>query len=180
MHEDQLIQACLHGDRAAQRALVREYGPRLMTVCRLYTPPRLDPEDTLQDVFIQVFSYLHQFNGHRGALWSWMKTIAIREALKKNRLTQKWHLQSHSFEEYMPEPQAAEVLSELQAEEILKLVSRLPDGFREVFTLVAIEGYTHDECAGMLGIASGTSRACLNRARQLLQTQILNLTTQSS
>lgn len=180
MQEDHLIQSCLRGERAAQRALVDEFGPRLLTVCRRYTHPRLDPEDTLQDAFVQIFRHLDSFKGSCGALWSWMKTITIREALKKQRMTQRWHLNGYSFEEYMPEPENANILSDLNAEEILKMVSRLPDGYREVFNLVALEGYSHAECAEMLGIASGTSRACLSRARHLLQRQILNLTTQPS
>lgn len=173
MTENELLQACLLEERTAQYELVRQFGPRLLTVCRRYAPVRLDPEDILQDTFVRIFSCLDQYDQNKGQLWPWMKTIAIRESLKKHRLTRKWFLQSQPMDDHPEVGGPEQVPMPDEAELILAFIRQLPDGYREVFNLVAIEGYTHDECASLLGIAPGTSRSCLSRARKMLQHQLV-------
>jgi RNA polymerase sigma factor (sigma-70 family) len=169
MYEAQLLRSCLHGDRAAQFELVRQYGPRLLTVCRRYVPDGHDPQDALQDAFVNAFTHLHRFDAGKADLWTWLKTIAIREALKKHRGRRTWTLNGHEVASETPGPDLDQALNSLQTEQLLQLIRQLPDGYREVFNLVAVEGYSHEECAGLLGIAPGTSRSCLSRARRILQ-----------
>jgi len=172
MEELDLIQACLKGDRDAQYKLVRMFGPRLLTVCRRYVPNRLDPEDVLQDVFVIIFTRLDQYQGSMGGFWAWIKTIAIHETLKKHRLKEKWHLNRVTIDESLYASDSHDITSHLNAEDLIQMIQSLPDGYREVFNLVAIEGYSHDECAALLGIPNGTSRSTLSRARQILQSQL--------
>jgi len=169
MYEAQLLRSCLHGDRAAQFELVRQYGPRLLTVCRRFVPPRQDPRDALQDTFVLIFRHLDRFDPAKGTLWSWMKTIAIRETLKKHRIRSAWHLEPIDTPTDLPDTDLENALARLDAGQILALIGLLPEGYREVFNLVAVEGYSHEECAELLGIATGTSRSCLSRARRILQ-----------
>lgn len=171
MNEEQLLQACLHGDRAAQFELVRHYGPRLLTVCRRYVPDGHDPQDALQDAFVNAFTHLRRFDRRKAALWTWLKTIAIREALKKHRGRHTWSLNGQEASPDTPGADFDQALDGLQTEQLLQLIRQLPDGYREVFNLVAVEGYSHEECAELLGIAPGTSRSSLSRARRLLQEQ---------
>ncbi len=178
MNEGTLIQGCIQKDRSAQFELVRTFSPRLLTVCRRFVPAGLDPKDTLQDAFIQIFTQLERFDPNRGELWPWMKKITIHAALKKHRLISKWHLNGTVLSD-VNEPIAAikNALHNLDAEQILALIAQLPTGQREVFNLVAIEGYSHEECAVLLGMASGTSRAYLARARMTLKERLLTIQT---
>lgn len=178
MTEGKLVQGCIQQDRSAQYELVRIYSARLLTVCRRFVPVGLDPKDSLQDAFIHIFSQLHQFDAQRGELWSWMKKITIHTALKKHRLVGKWHLNGidvHTLPE-MPTP-FEEAFQKLEAEQIISLIAELPSGQREVFNLVAIEGYSHEECADLLGMAAGTSRSYLTRARLTLRERYLTIQT---
>ncbi len=178
MNEGTLIQACIQLSRPAQFELVRLFGPRLLTVCRRFVPAGLDPKDCLQDAFIQIFAQLHRFESDRGELWPWMKKITIHTALKKHRLIGKWHLNGVELSEQNEHLTATEnTLMQWDAEQILTLIAALPDGQREVFQLVAIEGYSHEECAELLGMAAGTSRAYLTRARMTLKERYLNIQT---
>lgn len=171
MTERQLIEACLRLDRTAQYELVRRFGPRLLTVCRRFTPPGRDAQDSLQEAFVLVFRHLDRFDTERGALWPWMKTVAIRETLKRHRRKDPLVFPEPSAEEGWSTPSEEAGPLALEAEYLLDLIARLPDGYREVFNLVAIEGYSHEECAALLGISPGTSRSALSRARRQLQLQ---------
>lgn len=178
MNEGTLIKSCIHQDRSAQFELVRVFGPRLLTVCRRFVPAGLDPKDSLQDAFIQIFSQLHRFDAQRGELWPWMKKITIHTALKKHRLVGKWHLNGVELTDQNEHLAANEnALQHLDAEQILTLIAALPTGQREVFQLVAIDGYSHEECAELMGMAAGTSRAYLTRARMTLKERYLNIQT---
>lgn len=173
MTERQLMEACLKGERSAQYELVRRYAPRLLSVARRYLPPRLDPQDALQDALIRIFGQLHTYSEERGLLWPWMKTIAIRETLKKHRLRKTWHLEAEPPDTELADAPSADWLGHMEVDALLEEISRLPDGYREVFNLVAIEGYSHEECADWLGIAPGTSRSALSRARRLLRQTLM-------
>ncbi len=178
MNEGTLIQACIQLNRPAQFELVRLFGPRLLTVCRRFVPVGLDPKDSLQDAFIQIFSQLHRFDADRGELWPWLKKITIYTALKKHRLTGKWHLNGVELTDQNELLAADEnALQHLDTEQILTLIASLPSGQREVFQLVALDGYSHEECAELLGMAAGTSRAYLTRARMTLKERYLNIQT---
>ncbi len=175
MTEKELIKACQNNQREAQFELVRQFAPRLLTVCRRYVPNGLTPEDTLQDAFIQIFSHLDQFDVEKGTLWGWLCRITINSALKKHRLIGRWHLDRSGIEEMGDLSQFDQEMNRLEVDEIVGLIQILPDGQREVFNLVAIEGYSHEECGEMLGMATGTSRAYLSRARLQLQQSIIQL-----
>ncbi|MBK7341846.1 MAG: sigma-70 family RNA polymerase sigma factor [Saprospiraceae bacterium] len=178
MTEKELIKACRNNQREAQFTLVRQFAPRLLAMCRRYVPDGLDAEDTLQDAFSQIFSHLDQFDSAKGTLFSWLCRVTINCALKKHRLTGRWHLDRAGLEDV---PEIADLdheLNRLNAQAIESLVRQLPEGQRHVFNLVAIEGYSHRECGELLGMATGTSRAFLARARQQLQQQIIHMETQ--
>lgn len=178
MSEHELIEACRNNRREAQFTLVRQFAPRLLAVCRRYVPAGLDAEDTLQDAFVQIFSNLGQFDPGRGSLWSWLCRVTINCALKKHRLTGRWHLDRATLEEVPEIVDLDHELNRLDAQAIESLISQLPEGQRQVFNLVAVEGFSHQECGELLGMATGTSRAYLARARQQLQQQIFQMETQ--
>jgi len=171
--EQELIKGCIRNDSTSQRMLFELFAGGMMTICLRYARNRQEAEDILQEAFIRAFKYIHQFR-HKGSLEGWMKCIAVNCAL---RLLQR---NPFHFEEIREENSTKafvdpEVLSNLNEEDLLKLISQLPDGYRMVFNLFVMEGYNHDEIAQLLRIKPATSRSQLSKARKLLQENINNI-----
>ena len=173
MTEKNLIKGCLKNKGDSQRELFRRFAPRLFTVCRQYARFDHDAEDILQDAFLRIFDKLGSFRGE-GSLEGWMRKITVQTALKKYQKIRYEKEQAGLGE--IPEPgHFPEVFSQLHEEELLRLVRSLPMGYRMVFNLYAIEGYSHQEIAHELGIGESTSRSQLAKARYMLQKQIFEL-----
>ena len=171
MNEAQLIAGCLNGDRKAQRELYDSYSRKMMGVCLRYTSDRETARDLLQEGFIKIFTSMRSYAG-TGSLEGWMRMIFVNGALEYLRKTD---ILRNSTDIGTINEQSGEdenVISRLSAEELMNLISKLPDGFRTVFNLYAIEGYSHKEIAEMLHITESTSRSQYVRARQWLQEQI--------
>lgn len=170
MFLSEVIDCCRRGDVRAQRQVYERYAGRLYRVAQRYLRQRADAEDALVRGFQKAFAQLPRFEFHDEArLVSWLKTIVINECLM--------HLRQRSSFALVPDWEAADVpvdeeaLDRLSAEEIHDLIRQLPDGYRTVFNLYALEGYTHAEIAQRLGISEGTSKSQLSKARHLLQHQ---------
>ncbi len=173
MTDSELIKGCIRNDRNCQKELFLRYAGKMLTVCRRYARHEMEAEDLLQDAFIKVYSNIEKYK-HKGSFEGWIRRIVINTALKnyQKHSFQKERIGLHDYEEDWLEPKA---ISNLGEEELLKLVSELPDGYRVVFNLYAIEGYSHKEIADMLEIGESTSRSQLVKARKLLQTKILGI-----
>ena len=172
--EDQLVRGCVLKHEAAQKAVFELYAGKMLGVCMRYARNNADAEDMLQDAFIKVFDKIKQFKGE-GSFEGWIRKIVVNTALKKYSLIRyDKEISGHDgvdADHYLStEPGAYAHLSE---KELLQLINNLPDGYRFVFNMYVIEGYSHDEIAKMLGIQSGTSRSQLAKARMMLQKQIL-------
>gem|GEM_PF-170979 len=157
MSELDIIEGCLKEDHRFQRLLVANYAPMLLSVSRRYCPAYIGAEDILQDAFIKIFEKIKQFNPDKGSLATWMRKIVINTALKKMNKRAFTHEKSTDvFEEIPFSPSAYE---HLEAEDIMKLIATLPEGYRQVFSLHAIEGYSHKEIGQLLNIQEVTSRS---------------------
>ncbi|MEM7371083.1 MAG: RNA polymerase sigma factor [Bacteroidota bacterium] len=170
-HTDQqtLIHACLTGNRKAKRALYEQYRIPMFRVCMRYAPSREIAEDLLQEGFYQVFKDLKQFRGE-GELGGWINKIMVRTALSYLRRQRKFGFQnSHQESPSDLFDGEASMLSDFGTNHIMKVLQSLPPGYRAVFNLYAIEGYTHKEVAAQLNIAESSSRSQYVRARHLLQ-----------
>ncbi len=142
-----------------------------MTVCRRYARRSFEAEDILQDAFVRIFSNIHQFE-QRGSLEGWMRRIVANTALKRyDKLSFK--NESGGLDDVDEGSVEPDVYSTLQEETLLKLIAALPDGYRIVFNLAAIEGFSHKEIGALLGIEESASRSQLTKARRKLQHQIL-------
>jgi len=170
-----LIQRLRNGEEPAFTELVLSFSSRLMTVAKVYTNSEADAQDVLQDAFIIVFQKVSSFVGDNPqAFFAWMKRITINLAITKNKKTYKKMEQSlqasgvdHAFDE--------QLIAKLSRAEIMELVYKLPAGYKQVFALFVLEGYSHKEIAEQLDITSSTSRSQLVRAKKLLQVQVNNL-----
>jgi len=173
--EEQLVQACIRKERKAQKALVERYGRTLMLVCKRYAPRKYAPEDILQDAFMKIFRNLEKFDSSKGNLEVWMRRVTINVALSRIRSYAK-NVSLESNPERLPEiPADPAIYQAMDTEELLKAIDQIPDGYREVFNLCVIEGYSHAEAAEILNIAPGTSRSYLTRARKMIIDQLKKL-----
>ncbi len=153
--------------------LFEQYAGKMMTVCLRYSKDTMEAEDMLQDAMVRVFNYIHQFK-FEGSFEGWIRRIVVNTALK---YVQKKKVSFNDIDDHSEQAPRidAYAYSNLGEADILKLVQQLPEGYRIVFNLNVIEGYSHDEIAEILKIQPGTSRSQLVKARKMLQNQILNL-----
>ncbi len=173
LSEHELIKGCVEQNSQTQRLLFEQYAGKFMAVCLRYANDVMEAEDMVQEGFVRIFANIHQFK-HEGSFEGWMRRIVVNVCLK---FIQKRKMQFKEVEiGNANEPQLSPyVYNNLGARELMKLVNGLPDGYRTVFNLSVIEGYSHDEIAVMLGIQASTSRSQLVKARRMLQEQILQL-----
>ncbi len=160
-------------DRKCQQEVFRRYASKMMGVCLRYARHQMEAEDLLQDAFIKVYNNISKFE-HKGSFEGWIRRIVVNTALK-NYSKKSFTYEQIGVEEQPENSAPPEVYAHLHEEELLKLVAALPDGYRVVFNLYAIEGYSHKEISEMLGCQESTSRSQLVKARKLLQAQILKL-----
>jgi len=175
MDEKQLIEGCINGDRKAQKAMYDKYSKRMMAVCLRYMKDTEDARDLLQEGFIKLFSNIHTYAGE-GIFDGWVRKIFVNCALE--RLRQQDVLKNAEdidTIDYTGIPDESTV-SQMSAEDIMVFVRSLPDGFRTVFNMFAIEGYSHKEIGEKLNITESTSRSQYMRARKILQKMILQHT----
>lgn len=164
--EKMLVRDCIRGRETAQKALYELYSSRMMGVCFRYVRNRPDAEDILQEGFLKVFKNIGQYSGS-GSLEGWIRKIMVRCAidfLKKNRfMPENWDQQL--MENLLPEnPQPVDD----QGDELLQILHKLPNGYKTIVNLYAIEGYSHKEIGEMLGIAESTSRSQFTRAKETM------------
>lgn len=171
MNEQQLIESCRRGERIGQKELYDRFARKMMGVCYRYVNDKETALDLLQDGFVKVFLSLDSYSG-TGSFEGWVRRIFVNTALeylrKADVLRDSTDL-DNTAELVQPE---ASVLSAMAADELMQLVKELPPGFRTVFNLFAIEGYSHKEIGEMLNITESTSRSQYTRARQMLQKKI--------
>ena len=172
MDEKQLIDGCVNGNRKAQKALYDKYSNRMMAVCLRYVKDMEDARDLLQDGFVKLFSNLHQYMGE-GSFDGWVRKIFVNCALERLRQQDILKNADDIYDTDYADIQDESTVSSLSAEEIMAYVRSLPDGFRTVFNMFAIEGYSHKEIGNMLHITESTSRSQYMRARKMLQKMML-------
>ncbi len=169
MSEQDIIQGCLRGSAQCQRALYERFAGKMYAVCLRYARSSADAADILQEGFLKVFSKLDQFQ-FQGSFEGWVRRIMVNTALRAYQ-RQRFDQESNGYEQLPESPVDPDALSALSEAELLRLISRLPDGYRVVFNLVAI-GYSHAEVAETLGIQESTSRSQLTKARRWLCEQL--------
>ncbi|TRX53699.1 RNA polymerase sigma factor [Fulvivirga sp. M361] len=169
-YEAELADRCLTHDRVAQKLLYDRYKDAMYTILLRMLNNEYDAADALQEAFIRIFRSLKGFK-KESSLGAWIKTIVIRAGLEK----QKKHL---IFEEINEERQALEPIiwdSDLTGEYLEKAIAQLPNGYKNVFLLIEVEGYTHREVAELVGISEGTSKSQLYYAKKSLQKTLASM-----
>ena len=170
-NELQLIKGCIKGDKNFQSSLYNLYAPKMIIVCLRYSKKREEAEEILQNGFIRVFKFLHQYKS-QGSLEGWIRKIMVNCALQK--LKNEIHLKPVVSLETVVTDQSFcnNILEYINGKELLNLVQTLPPAYRMVFNLYVFEGMKHREIAELLNIAEGTSKSNLSDARNILQRRI--------
>lgn len=173
LHE--IIAGCKKMEKRAQRLLYNQYAPLFLGIAYRYGKSTEDAEDILQESFTKILTRIDQYS-ETGSFEGWMKRILVNTAISHYRSSKKHDLHKDfdniaetSIEDYEIDN------SEFTIEELLNSINELPEGFKIVFNLYAIEGYKHREIAEMLNISVGTSKSQYSRARALLQIKLVEL-----
>lgn len=170
-NEASLIQACIKQNRAAQKKLYDLYAPKMLGVCYRYAQSKEEAEDMLQEGFIKVFQKLDSFK-FQGVFEGWLRRIFVNTAINIIRKYQKLQYETDIEEAGTMASNAAEVLDAMQNKEVIELIRNMPQGYRTVLNLYAIEGYSHKEIGEMLGINESSSRSQFTRAKAVLAKKI--------
>ncbi|MBC6989867.1 MULTISPECIES: RNA polymerase sigma factor [Hymenobacter] len=170
MTDADLIAACRQGSSRAQKLLYERFAGMMLGVCIRYLRHREDAEEVMLMGFVKVFRALDQYR-HEGSFEGWIRRIMVNEALGQLRRKEPLHL---AIDDYSADVAvtAADAESQLNEADLLGLLAELPAGYRTVFNLYALEGYSHPEIGELLGISEGTSKSQLSKARAMLQRRL--------
>jgi len=169
--ENEIIRLAVENNRSAQQKIYVKFSSKMLSVCRQYIKDIHQAEDIMMTAFMKVFTNLKNFQ-HNGSFEGWIRRIMVNECISHIRVQKKVSFleEEHYFEESFNN-----IESQFSVEDIQSLIDGLPDGYKIIFNLYAIEGYKHQEIASMLGIAEGTSKSQLSHARKILKEQIVKL-----
>ena len=171
---DDLIKRCKANERKAQELLYKQFASKMLGVCCRYATDRMEAEDMLQNGFIKVFQKIDDYRGD-GSFEGWIRRIMVHSSIeyyrKHHKMMQLVDIEDASGEIAMNPL----ITSKLAANDLMLLIQQLPPGYRIVFNLYAIEGYSHKEIAAITGITEGASKSQLSRARAVLKEQIIKM-----
>jgi RNA polymerase sigma-70 factor (ECF subfamily) len=148
------------------------FAPKLMAVSVRYSRSFEEAEDILQDSFFKIFTNLSEFE-FQGSFEGWMKRVVINTALKMKQ-RKYYNSETIGISDINAETISPDIIETLTEEELIKIIGELPEGYRIVFNLHAIEGFSHKEISSILQIEESTSRSQLFKARKMLQDKVLN------
>lgn len=173
LNDQELVAACKENNPKAQKILFEMYAGKMLAVCARYCPCMEDAKDAMHDGFIKIFKQIHTFKGD-SKLQTWMTRLMIYTAIDHFKKSIKWNYYDTDEDVYLA---AGTEISEetyyseenLNLNDLYAIIRGLPDGYKVVFNLYAIDGFTHKQIAEKLGVSEGTSKSQLARARKLLQ-----------
>jgi RNA polymerase sigma factor (sigma-70 family) len=169
--DDKLVDECIAQNRNAQRTIFERYKSLMMGICMRYCKSKDEAEDVMMEGFMTIFSEAHTFR-RDGAFEQWMKRIMINTSINNYRKNLKHYFHADIDEIDEHTLIKSEVAENYSAKELMRVLQYLPEGYRIVFNLYAIEGYKHREIAKMLNITVGTSKSQLSKARKMLQSRV--------
>jgi len=167
MTDEQLIDGCKARNPLAQRNLYDKYSRKMMAVCMRYADSREEAQDILQDGFVKVFEKISTFQG-QGSFDGWVRRIFVNTALDNIRKNRENRLLADIDDVGYSLDSGTSVDGDINAEELMNILQKIPTGYRVVFNMFAIEGYSHKEIADQLGVSESTSKTQFLRAKAFL------------
>ncbi|MGB0885798.1 MAG: RNA polymerase sigma factor [Chitinophagales bacterium] len=166
----EIIELCKENDRKAQRTLYDLFSKKMFVVCLRYSSDYSDAEDMLQEGFIKIFKKIDKYN-HSGSFPAWMSRLISNNCIDIIRKKPNLYAITEGHENTL-ETYNTNAIDKLIGEDIVNLIQSLPTGYRTIFNMYVVEGYSHKEIAEKLDISAGTSKSQLNRARKVLQKKL--------
>ena len=170
--EKSLIESCINGSRKSQKELYDLFSTKMYAICLRYAKNQMDAEDILQDAFVKLFNNLYKFRGE-GSFEGWVRRIFVNTAIEHLRRNNIKFSENEGFENAIADKQKS-ALDCLYEKDLIKTSLKLSEGYRTVFSLYAIEGYSHKEIAKKLGITESTSKSQFSRAKAILRDVLQN------
>jgi len=172
LEENSFIKGCQNAEANAQRQLYESYLPYVLTIARRFGIADQEMADVIQEIFIEILSNIDKYDSNIGEFKYWLKSVAIHKILNIQR---KQGRKREITVEYLEETLAVKHTNtaNLDNEFLIQLIRELPDGYRRVFNLFVVDGFSHQEIGEKLGIDAGSSRSQLSRAKQLLRQKLL-------
>lgn len=174
MDDNALVRNCIKGDPKAQRMLFEKFAPKMLGVCMRYTKDIDEAQDVLQDGFVKVFTKLDRYQGG-GSLEGWVRRVMVNTALDQIRKNLKFQDNIAMDQVDFKLEHQGFIIEGLMEEDLLKLINEMPLGYKTVFNMFAIEGYSHKEISDQMGISENTSKSQYSRARAYLKTKLEEL-----
>jgi len=172
-HSDsELVNYCIKGDKKALRHLYTKYASKMFGLCLRFAKNKMEAEDILQDGFIKIYSNLESYR-HEGSLEGWIRRTFVNTAINSYKRKAKSRDELDIDELEVNDSANNSAIEQMSANEILDYIQEMPDGYRMVFNLNVIEGYTHKKIAEILDISENTSKSQLSRAKALLRKKII-------
>jgi RNA polymerase sigma factor (sigma-70 family) len=169
--ENELIEGCLKNNRSAQKQLYEKYSRKMFGVCLRYAKSKEEAEDILADAFVQIFVKLSSFKGD-GSFEGWIRRIVVNTSITAYRSNIKYNLNSDISDIYDISAKDESAIDLLNAQQLKNIIKEMPDGYRMIFNLYAVEGYNHREIGEILGINEGTSKSQYSKAKKWLQNRL--------
>jgi len=169
--ESDLIEGCIKGDRRMQEELYRRFAPKMYAVCLRYSNNSEDAQDLLQEGFIKVYRNLHRFRAE-GSFEGWIRRVFVNTSIEHFRKKSAKLSMVSEKEESTIEDTDISALESMAEKDIINIIQELSPGYRTVFNLYVVEGYSHKEIGDLLGISEGTSKSQLARAKAVLQKKV--------
>ncbi len=167
---EEMIEGCKRGNRKSQELLYKSFASKMLTVCARYAKDNFEAEDILQVAFVKIFEKIKDFKGD-GSFEGWVRRIMVNTSIEFYRKNSRM-LAVVDIDHAPETPVQENQLSKINMADLLRIVQSLSPGYRMIFNMYAIEGYSHKEIAEELGISEGTSKSQLARARAILQENI--------
>ena len=168
--ESDLIKECIEGNRGAQEELYKRFAPKMYAVCMRYANNADDAQDLLQEGFIKVYKNLSKFRAE-GSFEGWVRRVFVNTSIEHFRRKNTLYSITEK-EENVVEDADISALDNLAEKDIINLIRELSPGYRTVFNMYVVEGYSHKEIGNILGISEGTSKSQLARAKAILQKKV--------
>jgi len=169
--EEELIKRCLKNDKWALEELYKQYAPKMFGICLRYAKNQMEAEDILQEGFIKVYRNLNRFR-YKGSFEGWMRRTFVNTSINHYKKNLRHAREMDSEDVEIENNNDLKVLDKISTDELMAIIQRLPEGYKVVFNLNVIEGYTHKSIGQMLGISENTSKSQLLRAKRLLKSRI--------
>lgn len=171
---EELILECKKNNRKAQKELYDKYAPVLLGVCLRYAKDSSEAEDVLQEGFIKIFDKIDLYN-NKGAFEGWLRRLMVNTAISNYRKNLKRYYSLDINEPVIQNISSEWIKSDYTQDELMQVIRKLPEGYRMVFNLYAIEGYKHKEIGELLGIDETTSKSQYSRAKKRIQLELIEL-----